>query len=88
MTLFNENIDDLDLVLLDIIIPKLSGKAVAEIIKASRPKLPILFTSGYSENEIHQDFMLQSDLHLVKKPYTKDILLSAIRELLDETKKP
>ncbi|MBI2425074.1 MAG: response regulator [Candidatus Hydrogenedentes bacterium] len=72
-----------DLVVLDSVMPKTSGRAVYDYIRQRRPELPVLFVSGYNAAEIHTDFVLNSGLEFIQKPFTKDVLLQRIRSLLD-----
>ncbi len=79
-----ENISDIDLVILDVVMPIMGGKEVYEKIKSIRPNLPVLFSTGYSENSIHIDFVLKENYHLLNKPYGRLELLRAVRDILDK----
>ncbi|HOQ33696.1 MAG TPA: ATP-binding protein, partial [Candidatus Hydrogenedens sp.] len=85
--LFLENISDIDLVILDVIMPVMGGKEVYEKIKKIKPNLPVLFSTGYSENSIHTNFVLEKDLNLINKPYGRLDLLRAVRNILDKKNK-
>ena len=80
---FNAHTDLIDLAILDVVMPKLGGRAVFEQIRAKRPKLRVLFSSGYSMNAIHTNFVLDEGLTLIQKPYQRADLLRKIRETLD-----
>ena len=71
------------LLMLDIVMPRRSGKSVADEIKASNPEIRILFVSGYTANIIHQNGVLEKDLNFISKPFSPDALLSKVREVLD-----
>jgi ABC-type amino acid transport substrate-binding protein/signal transduction histidine kinase/CheY-like chemotaxis protein len=73
-----------DLLLLDVIMPRLGGHEALDRIRAIRPDVPALFSSGYSENAIHTNFVLHEGLALVQKPYSSDELLRAVRKALDQ----
>ena len=81
---FEENASKIDLVMLDVVMPELGGREVMDHILARGYNGPFLFSSGYSEDSIHTDFVIHEGLHLIQKPYGKETLLSAIRELLGE----
>jgi PAS domain S-box-containing protein len=83
MEVFDEHGDEIDLALLDVVMPKLGGRAVFEKIRAKRPELPVLFSSGYSMNAIHTNFVLDEGLTLIQKPYQRADLLRKVRETLD-----
>ncbi len=73
-----------DLLLLDVIMPRLGGHDALDRIRAIRPDVPALFSSGYSENAIHTNFVLHEGLALVQKPYSSVELLRAVRKALDQ----
>ncbi len=82
--MFKENASEIALALLDVVLPKLGGHEVMKEILKIRPELPILFTSGYSADGIHTNFILEDDLVLLQKPYSSDSLLQKIRELIEK----
>ncbi len=83
LRLFDEHRDSIDLVILDVVMPKLGGREAYEQMRARRPGLRVLFASGYSETAIHKDFKLEGGLQLLQKPYTRDPFLRAVRAVLD-----
>ena len=85
MQVFEENVDQIELAILDVMMPKLGGREVMDRIREKRPHIRFLFSSGYSENAIHTNFVMKEGLHLITKPYRKSDLLRAVREALDVT---
>ena len=83
LRVFDENAEEIDLILLDVMMPKISGKAVYERIQSQRPTTRVLFSSGYSMEAIHTDFVLDEGLQLLQKPYRRDVLLWEVRKVLD-----
>jgi CheY-like chemotaxis protein len=69
-----------DLVILDFIMPGLSGAEVASRILAKRPDQPILFVSGYSETEAVKS--IAPDATVLAKPFRADALERAVRGVL------
>jgi len=80
---FREFQNKISIVILDVVLPKVDGREVMEEIHKLAPGLPILFCSGYSANGIHTNFILEDDLVLLQKPYSRDDLLRKVREMLD-----
>lgn len=80
---FNQHAKSIDLALLDVVMPKLGGKAVADHILKERPGTPILFCSGYSNESIHTGFELADRMQLLQKPYRRSDLLQKVREVIE-----
>ena len=70
----------IDLLLTDVIMPKLNGAALAERLLGERPGLKVLFISGYAERQLLLAKYPESVL--LQKPFTPDALLAAVRHLL------
>jgi PAS domain S-box-containing protein len=79
---FDGQRDRIDLALLDIVMPGVSGAVVAGHIRRASPETPILFCSGYAKHQLPDGIDLPRDIPLVGKPYEPRRLLGAIAELL------
>ncbi len=84
VAMFEQHADEIDVVMFDVVMPRLGGKQALDRILELRPGLPHLFASGYSEDEVHNNFIQKRGLHLLSKPYQTKTLLKKIREVLDE----
>ncbi len=84
MRRFDEDSDKIDLALLDVVMPKIGGKAVFDYMRAKRPRMRVLFVSAYKRSSLKGVFALDEDMQLIEKPYRRDILLRKVREALDE----
>lgn len=80
---FIENQDRIKLLVLDVVMPKKNGKEAYEEIKAIRPDIKALFTSGYTENVIHKKGILDYSYNFLRKPVSPNVLLKKIREVLN-----
>jgi CheY-like chemotaxis protein len=73
----------IDLVLTDVVMPGMSGRALAEALTASRPGLRVLFMSGYTDDEILRRGLGTTGVALLEKPFTAEALRDAVRRELD-----
>lgn len=83
VSLFIDNKDKIQLLILDVIMPKRNGKEAYEVIKAIKPDIKAIFTSGYTENIIHKKGILDAQLNFIRKPVSPNELLRKIRQVLD-----
>jgi len=77
--------DDLtiDLMLLDVVMPDISGPDLAERILAVRPHLKVLFMSGCTDSEVVRVKILDRALGFLPKPFTSDSLLERVQKVLN-----
>jgi CheY-like chemotaxis protein len=71
-----------NLVLTDVVMPQLGGPALATRLKVSHPQVPVLFMSGYIEDDIVRRGIVTGDAEFLEKPFTTVSLLSAVRRTL------
>jgi CheY-like chemotaxis protein len=75
---------EIDLLLTDVVLPGgMNGAQVAASLRASRPGVPVLFTTGYARNAIVHHGRLDAGVHLLTKPFTFQDLANKVRDLLD-----
>jgi len=86
LELFTANMEQVDLALLDVVMPRLSGRGAFLGLRKLRPDLPVLFCTGYTANEVDTEFVLEHQLRLVQKPFRPEDLYRAVRELLDDVR--
>lgn len=80
---FTANRDKVDLILMDMIMPKQSGQAAAEEIWQMKPDMKILFASGYTGDFIRNRGIEEAGLDLITKPVKPMELLHKLRKILD-----
>ncbi|RAK36855.1 PAS domain S-box-containing protein [Actinoplanes lutulentus] len=71
-----------DALLTDVIMPEMSGRRVAEVIHESRPELPVLYMSGYSNGLLGTTHVLDEDIAFIEKPFTAHDLLMKLGEMV------
>ena len=71
---------DLDVLLTDVVMPGLGGRQLAEEVLRRRPGTPVLYMSGYSDDEMLHRGVRSADVALLPKPFTAEQLVAAVRQ--------
>jgi CheY-like chemotaxis protein len=73
------------LLVTDMVMPGINGRALADQCRQIRPGLKVLFTSGYTQDAVFQRGMLDHSIDFLHKPYSPDDLARRVREALDRS---
>jgi two-component system, cell cycle sensor histidine kinase and response regulator CckA len=73
----------LDLLLTDVVMPGMSGAELADHIAERHPEARVLYMSGYTDEAIGRHGVLDADVAFLGKPFSPDLLLQKVREVLD-----
>jgi PAS domain S-box-containing protein len=74
----------IDLLLTDVVMPRMGGVELATEITVSRGDIRVLFMSGYTDETITDHIIEERAAGFLHKPFTPDLLLATVREILDE----
>jgi PAS domain S-box-containing protein len=81
-----------DLLLTDVVMPGMSGRALAEQLSSLQPGLKVLYMSGYTDSLIATHVVLgpgiYPGIYLLHKPFTEEVLIRMARQVLDGAEKP
>jgi two-component system cell cycle sensor histidine kinase/response regulator CckA len=80
---FTANRDRISLVLLDVIMPRRSGPEVFAAIKALKPRVSVVFATGYSNETATLADLVGRGVAVLRKPYSPSVLCRRVREVLD-----
>jgi CheY-like chemotaxis protein len=72
------------IMLIDVVMPKPSGREIADRISALRPEICVLWMSGYTDDTIVRHGILEPGLNFLQKPFTPAVLAEKIREICDK----
>jgi two-component system, cell cycle sensor histidine kinase and response regulator CckA len=76
---------EIHMLLTDVVMPGTSGRELAVRVAARRPGIRILYMSGYTDNVITSGGMLEKGLAFVQKPFSPNLLIQKVREVLSHT---
>lgn len=82
VAVFAQNVDRIDLVLTDMMMPVMDGPATIQALRRLRPGVPIIAASGVTHNDQRSRSAGAGVFHFLPKPYTADVLLRKLAEVL------
>ncbi len=74
-----------DLLMTDVVMPKMGGRELSEKLIQDFPQLKILFTSGYTDNAVVRHGVIGLNTNFIQKPFTPESLSNKIRAILDDS---
>jgi two-component system, cell cycle sensor histidine kinase and response regulator CckA len=77
-----EHADEIDILVTDLVMPEMGGRDLAARLRESRPDLPILFMSGYADDDATRRCFSDLRIAFLSKPFTTELLVSAVRDAL------
>ena len=71
----------IDLLLTDVIMPGMSGRALAEALSPHRPEMRVIYMSGYSDGVIAKHGIVEAELAILRKPFSRDELMRSVEDV-------
>lgn len=73
----------IDLIVTDVVMPRINGRQLAELVRVLEPEVKVLYMSGYTDDAITQQDMLEPGTHFLQKPFSSAALLRKVRAAID-----
>ncbi len=88
LEVFEKHSAEIDLVLTDIVMPKMNGRELADRLREIRPELKVVYMSGYTDDVLVRTGALGPGMSFLQKPLRPDVLAAKVREALDSPSRP
>jgi two-component system, cell cycle sensor histidine kinase and response regulator CckA len=72
-----------NLLITDVVMPEMNGRALAEQLRAARPNIKCLYMSGYTADVIAHRGILEEGVNFIQKPFGSNDLATKVRQVLD-----
>ncbi len=84
LRVFEERNRAFDLLITDVVMPRVGGQEMARRVLERKPEIKVLFMSGYPDNALLQDGILTEGINFLQKPFSAGLLRRKVKDLLEE----
>ncbi len=81
---FEERGGAFDLLITDVVMPRVGGQEMARRVVERKPEIKVLFMSGYPDNALFQDGILTDGINFLQKPFSAGLLRRKVKDILDD----
>ena len=79
-----ENLDEIDLIVSDVIMPGMTGPEMMRKVRELRPDVTFIFISGYAEDAFREDLLEDENFRFLAKPFSLNDLAVKVKEAFDD----
>ena len=84
ISLCKQHSGPINLLLTDLLMPKIGGYDLVDRLRPLRPDMKVVFMSGFAENANGNHEILETDIHFIQKPFRMTVLMEKVRQRLEE----
>jgi len=83
LEIISEHLDEINLIISDVVMPKMDGPTMIKEVRTRRVDMPVIFISGYAEDAFRRRVDTGEEAHFLLKPFTLKQLAAKVKEVLD-----
>ncbi len=87
LRIWRDRQESIDMLLTDVVMPRMSGRELADKLRETRPDLKLMYMSGYTDDVVARHGVLEGGTPFISKPFTYELLSRKVRSVLDKTTK-
>ena len=81
-----EAVEPVELLITDVVMPEMNGRDLSKTLAEMYPEMKILYMSGYTDDAVISDGVLEAGTAFLQKPFSPETLAHKVREVLDGSK--